>query len=60
MNYIIIEVDGLFEISFKKKILGLLTITVSLKDSNGKKLVFLNKRSAQAHINFSKNPRLKK
>jgi|APGre2960657505_1045072.scaffolds.fasta_scaffold823828_1 predicted transglutaminase-like protease len=60
MSCNVIEVDGTFQIVYKKKILGLISITVSLKGADGKILVFSDKRSAQAHINFSKNPRLKK
>lgn len=60
MELEILEIDGLFYLTFKKKFLGLITITVFLKGDDKKALTFDSKRKAQAYINFSKNPKLQK
>lgn len=60
MELEILEIDGLFYLTFKKKFLGLITITVYLKGDDKKALTFDSKRKAQAYINFSKNPKLQK
>jgi len=60
MEFEILEINGVFHITFKKKFLGLITVTVFLKGDDKKALTFDSKRKAQAYINFSKNPRLQK
>ena len=60
MKLEVLEVNGLFYITFKKKFLGLITYTAFVKDVDKKGLAFDSKRKAQAYINFSKNPKLQK
>lgn len=61
MEFQIKEIEGKFHVVVKVKSFLFFTKLVTAKHyKTNVDLIFDNKRSAQAYINFQKNPRLKK